>query len=34
MLNQGASEISIMFGIKEEDRARAVQALYNEFFKN
>jgi len=33
MLNQGASEISIMFGIKEEDRARAVQALYAEFFK-
>ena len=33
MINQGASEISIMFGIKEDDRARAVQALYGEFFK-
>ena len=33
MMNQGASEISIMFGILEDDRAKAVQALYNEFFK-
>ncbi len=33
MINQGASEISLMFGIKEADRSRAVQALYAEFFK-
>ena len=32
MINQGASEISIMFGVLEDDRARAVQALYKEFF--
>ena len=33
MLNQGASEISIMFGILEQDRAKAVKAMYDEFFK-
>ncbi|MCL1888522.1 MAG: aspartate kinase [Kiritimatiellaeota bacterium] len=32
MINQGASEISIMFGIQEADRANAVRALYAEFF--
>jgi aspartate kinase len=31
-INQGASEISMMFGVKSPDRARAVQALYNAFF--
>jgi aspartate kinase len=33
MINQGSSEISIMFGIRHEFRARAVKALYEAFFK-
>ncbi|MEI6562745.1 MAG: aspartate kinase [bacterium] len=33
MLNQGSSEISMMFGVKAMDRKKAVQALYEEFFK-
>jgi aspartate kinase len=33
MLNQGSSEISMMFGVKAVDRKRAVQALYEEFFE-
>jgi aspartate kinase len=32
MINQGSSEVSMMFGVKAEDTARAVQALYGEFF--
>ena len=32
MINQGSSELSIMFGIREEDLAPAVRALYAEFF--
>lgn len=32
MLNQGASEISMMFAVKEPDRQKAVQALGNAFF--
>ena len=32
MLNQGASEISIMFGVKEADRKKAVRALYHALF--
>jgi aspartate kinase len=32
MLNQGASEISIMFGVKASDRDKAVRALYKAFF--
>jgi aspartate kinase len=32
MLNQGASEISVMFGVKDSDRATAVRALYQAFF--
>ncbi|MBN1674944.1 MAG: aspartate kinase [Kiritimatiellae bacterium] len=32
MINQGSSEVSIMFGVKAEDTDRAVQALYREFF--
>lgn len=32
MANQGSSEVSMMFGVKEADEKRAVQALYNEFF--
>jgi len=33
MLNQGASEISMMFGVRSTDRARAVRALHDAFFK-
>ncbi len=32
MINQGSSEVSMMFGVKEKDEKRAVQALYEEFF--
>ena len=32
MINQGSSEVSMMFGVRAEDEKRAVQALYNEFF--
>jgi aspartate kinase len=32
MLNQGSSEISMMFGVKAMDRKKAVQALYGAFF--
>lgn len=32
MINQGASEISMMFGVRAADRDRAVQALYRAFF--
>ena len=32
MINQGASEVSIMFGIKAPDITAAVQSLYREFF--
>lgn len=33
MINQGASEISIMFGVKEAYRKQAVKALGNAFFE-
>jgi len=33
MINQGASEISIMFGVKETQRKQAVHALGNAFFE-
>lgn len=33
LINQGASEVSMMFGVKEDDCDKAVKALYNEFFK-
>ena len=33
MINQGSSEVSIMFGIEAIDSLKAVQALYDEFFK-
>jgi len=33
MMNQGSSEISMMFGVKALDRKKAVKSLYNEFFK-
>jgi len=32
MINQGSSEVSMMFGVKEEGVPEAVQALYAEFF--
>jgi aspartate kinase len=32
MMNQGSSEISMMFGVKAEQRAQAVRALYKAFF--
>ncbi len=34
MLNQGSSEISMMFGVKAEDRERAVKSLYHAFFES
>ena len=34
MMNQGSSEISMMFGVKSSDRAKAVNALYEAFFSN
>ena len=34
MINQGVSEISIMFGVKAEDCIKAVKSLYEEFFGN
>jgi len=32
MMNQGSSEISMMFGVKAADRVRAAEALYRTFF--
>lgn len=32
MINQGSSEVSMMFGIKAEGIHKAVRSLYNEFF--
>ncbi|NGP43620.1 aspartate kinase [Bacillaceae bacterium SIJ1] len=32
MINQGSSEVSLMFGVKAKDVSRAVKALYNEYF--
>jgi len=32
MMNQGSSEISMMFGVKAQDRKRAVESLYRVFF--
>jgi len=32
MINQGSSEVSMMFGVQSGDAARAVRALYEEFF--
>jgi aspartate kinase len=32
MMNQGSSEISMMFGVKDVDRKRAVRSLYDAFF--
>jgi len=33
MINQGSSEISVMFGVKDSDAAQAVRSLYREFFE-
>ena len=33
MINQGSSELSVMFGVKERDADDAVRALYNEFIR-
>jgi aspartate kinase len=33
MINQGSSEVSIMFGVCEEDVDKAVVAIYDEFFR-
>ena len=33
MINQGSSEISVMFGIKAEEAERALKALYQVFFE-
>ena len=33
MMNQGSSEISIMFGVKEKDMETAVQSLHKAFFE-
>ncbi len=32
MINQGSSEVSMMFGVKDEDADRAVAAIYQAFF--
>lgn len=34
MINQGSSEISMMFGVKAVDRKKVVRALYNTFFNS
>ena len=33
MINQGSSEVSMMFGVKVADVPNAVQSLYSEFFE-
>lgn len=33
MINQGSSEVSIMFGVSEDDVDKAVVCIYDEFFK-
>lgn len=33
MINQGSSEVSMMFGVQQDDNEKAVRALYDEFFK-
>lgn len=34
MINQGSSEISVMFGVRATERQSAVRALYEEFFRS
>ncbi len=33
MINQGSSEVSMMFGVKADDSEKAVKVLYTEFFE-
>lgn len=33
MINQGSSEVSMMFGVKEDVVNEAVRALYNAYFQ-
>lgn len=33
MINQGSSEVSLMFGVEAAEKDNAVKALYNEFFQ-
>lgn len=33
MINQGSSEVSMMFGVKDTDADRALKSLYHEFFE-
>ena len=32
MINQGSSEVSMMFGVSEADEEKALTALYEAFF--
>jgi len=32
MINQGSSEVSMVFGVKSEEADKAVRELYNDFF--
>ncbi len=34
MINQGSSEVSMMYGVKADNEAAAVQSLYEEFFSS
>lgn len=34
MINQGSSEVTMMFAVRQSEADKAVVALYNEFFKN
>lgn len=34
MINQGSSEVSMMFGVKDSDADRALKSLYAEFYQN
>ena len=33
MINQGSSEVSIMFGVSENDVDKAIISIYDEFFR-
>ena len=34
MINQGSSEVSMMFGIRAVDEEKVIKCLYHEFFEN
>jgi aspartate kinase len=34
MINQGSSEVSMMYGVQGVDEQKAVRALYDAFFNN